>query len=415
MKLIVYLYLFTVSCLFADIKSTNGRIQFDVNNDSTKEMTLNSNGLGIGGNPSSNLHVYGNAIVSQTLSIGSLSTNSNLHINGTIGFQAQTVTVDSNINVSSLILADTETASDNINLDLPFAGNVSGRIIQIKKLSSDHRVTLTAATNIDTSTSIVLSTSASALPYVSVMSDGNQWYVMDYMDANSSTSLPSSLSNLMLWLDANNGESLTYGTTGNISQWNDLSGNDRHATQGASGLQPIYERAAINGLSALKCDADQLNVTSGIGISADEARTILMVLRPESGYTNSEVIGLSTTQMIDFGNWSLDNRLRLRDTTHDGDGFSADGDVPFDQAHMISITSMSGNTSAYNGSRNILSSTSEYFHMALTSSVGIGGANQTGRRFKGHLGEVIVYNRVLSSSERNSLWQYLAQKWGVNY
>jgi hypothetical protein len=238
---------------------------------------------------------------------------------------------------------------------------------------------------------------------------------MDYKDANQTTINPTSLSNLALWLDANNGDSITYGTTGNVSQWNDLSGNDRHAAQVSDSKQPDYQKYAIHGLPALRCDKDSLFITSGLGISAGEDRTILFVLNPESGHNNSEVFGTGTATMIDFGNYSINNRIRLRDTSNDGDIYATANDVPFDSSHMITITVTSGNTTAYNGTNNIISTTNEHSHFDLTGSVGICGTTYGGREFWGDLGEVIVYDRVLNSSELNQIWQYLAQKWGVSY
>jgi hypothetical protein len=70
---------------FADVNSTSGHIGFDVDSAGMKEMTLNSFGLGIGVEPSANLHVQGNALIGQSLVVGgSNSSTSNLHVMGSV-------------------------------------------------------------------------------------------------------------------------------------------------------------------------------------------------------------------------------------------------------------------------------------------------------------------------------------------
>jgi hypothetical protein len=83
------------SLLFASsIKSTTGNINFDSNNNESNEMQLNSNGLGINvSDPSANLHVGGNGIISNQMTIGTTvnTSNSTLHINGTIGYSVDSI------------------------------------------------------------------------------------------------------------------------------------------------------------------------------------------------------------------------------------------------------------------------------------------------------------------------------------
>jgi len=407
-------WLILVCSAFADIKSTNGTISFDVNSDSTPEMILNSQGLGIGISPSSNLHLAGNMIITHNLNIGGGTGDANLFINGSLAFSSQTVSSNIVLTDASVYLVDSTGAGGNLWLDLPYAGNTSGRHITLKKMSNDHRVTLTAASNIDDSTALVLSSSLNAYPYLSVISDGSRWRQLSYSNLTTSSTQPNSISGLALWLDANNGASITYGATGNVSAWNDLSGNNRHATQASSSNQPVYVKKIINGLPALSCDEDQLNVSAGLGIAANADRTILIVAIPESAHNNSEIFGTSTGTMIDLGTFSSVDRLRLRDTSHDGDLYSTTGTIPYDQPNLISITATSGNTQAYHGNTAIISTTNEHAHFDLSASVGIGGASFAGRRFHGYIGEFIVYSKVLNATELNQVWQYLSAKWGID-
>jgi uncharacterized protein YjdB len=60
--------------------------------------------------------------------------------------------------------------------------------------------------------------------------------------------------NLSLWLDADEASSITLnGST--VSQWNDKSGNGRHATQGTASAQPAYTASGLNGRPVLTFDS----------------------------------------------------------------------------------------------------------------------------------------------------------------
>jgi hypothetical protein len=80
-NILTALFLLSSAC-FCDVLSTDGKIRFDIQSDGQAEMTLNSTGLGILTLPSSNLHVNGNAIISEQLYVGGSSGSSNLNVNG---------------------------------------------------------------------------------------------------------------------------------------------------------------------------------------------------------------------------------------------------------------------------------------------------------------------------------------------
>jgi hypothetical protein len=120
---------------FAAIRSITGNIHFDSNNDSTNEMTLNQNGLGIGvSSPSANLHVTGNTIISDSLTIGSTvnTSKSTLHINGTLAYDLQNVSTGNTTVTSSIVLADS--SSGNITLGLPILSESFVQQIKIKRI-----------------------------------------------------------------------------------------------------------------------------------------------------------------------------------------------------------------------------------------------------------------------------------------
>ena len=56
---------------------------------------------------------------------------------------------------------------------------------------------------------------------------------------------PSEISNLALWLDASDTSTISYDTSNLVSQWNDKSGNNYHATA-AAGEEPTTGTNSIN-------------------------------------------------------------------------------------------------------------------------------------------------------------------------
>ena len=179
MKLcLLFFFLFQIS-VYSDIKALNGQIKFDVNSDNQEEATLNATGLGIGITPSSNLHVDGNAIISNQLQIGSSSIGgSNFNLSGTLSLSGQVVSSNTLIDTASLIFADT--SDNNLTLTVPYAANVLGRQLFIKKLSDTNDLYIRANGNtIDNYITLKVPSNTGGLPSVKLMSDGQKWNILD--------------------------------------------------------------------------------------------------------------------------------------------------------------------------------------------------------------------------------------------
>jgi hypothetical protein len=156
--------IFCVTSLFADLEILGGKVVnasigplgFDLTNDGNVDITMSSNGM---------------------LGIGTSDPKSSMEVAGSVGFNLETFTASTGtISGNSIVLADT--ASGNITLTLPVASTVTGRLYQIKKISDNYQLSITAAANIDNyNSAIVLSTSASGFPYVNVVSSGTQWLI----------------------------------------------------------------------------------------------------------------------------------------------------------------------------------------------------------------------------------------------
>lgn len=196
-------------------------------------MTLNHTGLGVGITPSTNLHISGNAIITNQLQIGNSSTSANLALHGTLGYGFQSITSDTTLSDSSLNFINS--SSGNVKVTLPYAGNVLGRIYSIKKTSPENTVFI-HGDFIDNSYAISLA--KNSLQYAKVMSTGNQQWSLLSTSGNGGLWTPAAITT-SAWYDASDFSSMLYhATTGNVTQWNDKSGNDNHLTQADQNLQP---------------------------------------------------------------------------------------------------------------------------------------------------------------------------------
>ena len=177
-NIITALFLLSSTC-FCDVLSTDGKIRFDTRMDGQPEMTLNSTGLGIGIIlPSSNLHVNGNAIISEQLFVGGSSGSSNLNVKGTIGFNVQTVSSNTTLGDYSTVVADT--SSDNLTLTLPSASVSSGKIFNIKKTSLLNQLWVDSSDNIDSYDSrIELTYPNTGYSFTQLISNGSEWYILN--------------------------------------------------------------------------------------------------------------------------------------------------------------------------------------------------------------------------------------------
>jgi hypothetical protein len=97
---------------------------------------------------------------------------------------------------------------------------------------------------------------------------------------------PASIPDLAVWFDANDTASLTVDGSNKVSQWNDKSGNARHATQGAEANQPTLLTNQLNGRPGVRGYDNQWMSFSGPDLSGSGGFTVIAV--GEMGSTTSE-------------------------------------------------------------------------------------------------------------------------------
>lgn len=238
------------------------------------------------------------------------------------------------------------------------------------------------------------------------------WQVRGSQGADLSLWSPFSLgSTLKAWYDANYPESISI-TSGQVSQWADRSGNGLHLTQATASPRPGFVENGINGLSAVAFGGvDDYMEKTGISIVP---RTIYAVAKWSGGSTTT------FARVVHMGNPSNNVAyLGKADGSNDYATFFGNGSSWNDTAANTPSKSVANN--AIMGVVNSGASAIPYFDgTAQNSKVGtstdavlliIGARDATAQFWNGNIGEVIICDTALSTTNRQKLEGYLAWKW----
>jgi hypothetical protein len=209
---------------------------------------------------------------------------------------------------------------------------------------------------------------------------------------------PSNIPGLQLWLDASDNKTI-YSGNNSIIQWNDKSGNNNNLSNTTGQSMPILSNNGKNGLNIINLSSAYLsnpnmifpNAPYSIFIIASGSNgTLLTNLNNSSlkisiggisgNYTSCiGPIITSNTPATNFSNWAL---IEL---TNNG---TSSGLIPY--FNGIPLNPRNGVTQQLNG-------------------IIIGADNSWG----GYIAEVIVYNSVLNTNQRQIVEGYLTNKWGL--
>jgi len=365
------LLLFNATALLADLKSNNGTINFDIHNNGNKQMVLNSNGLGIGvSSPSSNLDFRG----SMSYGVSMVTSNANL------------------LNLNSMVIVTSST--NNVELTLPAPSAVNGRVYTIKHSSNDIHSTLTSSANIDGQPYFSLRPIPNSFinPFVTVLSDGSTWNVINYKNQTLADTVASS--NLVVWWtfdDVSNGifnDSGSYGNDGVISG----SSNYQHIT-GRIGAA-VKSLARVPLLSLTHNTSTTLNsLSAGFWIKASDAAVATWqiwrgILRKTDFAIGWQVdVNGSATRKI---------RTRTDSSSSSSNKTTAETDVFDDTWHHVVYTAGAGSINFYVDG-NSISNTSYDTGAGNTISNNINITLDMDVEMS--IDEVRIYDRVLTSGE----------------
>lgn len=196
-----------------------------------------------------------------------------------------------------------------------------------------------------------------------------------------------------------------------ISQWDDTSGNARHATQGDGSLQPTVQTNELNSLQVARfVPVDHLNWS---GNAASDIFTVIAVIKQSGGSASTRAI-ISAASGLGEGDiptiWLSSNKIELVRT-----------DIAILATSTTSLNTTSFYTIActYNGSTGayqfFLNGTADGSGTAGTATFAhfsrIGARNGNQSSFDGDIAYVALWNSVLSGGELTTRFDDLRTVW----
>ena len=240
------------------------------------------------------------------------------------------------------------------------------------------------------------------------------------------TTLP--VSGAALWLDGSQQNTIfsDAGTTPvttsgqSVYQWNDLSGNNRHAIQATSGNRPTWVPPASgqNGLGAVSFNGSS-SFIEGSWQTFDPL-SVYMVFKHVSGttgsrvFTQSDATNYDTQQVSGSTNWVplavvAGPAISSYSTTD-----TSIGSVSLTSSTWLRIKHLKNGTSIVNSVTNTTSSTTISAITRAMTKYTLGRVSNFNGGYVGmQVGECVAFNKVLSTSEETSMTSYLQAKWGT--
>ena len=241
----------------------------------------------------------------------------------------------------------------------------------------------------------------------------------------------SSITGLTLWLEATSERSFANksvddnqaipGSSGSEA-WFDINplSNIKHSAIG-SGANPTYSSNAINGLPALYFNGTSQYLKLDPSILVDTEYSVIVVELPTKDATSapSYFIGpdgpCSGNDCFTFGYTTASTpTIRLGHWTYnlDNDGYDLGSLSSYSLKKgsiHIGILSSSGKFYYKDG----VAGASDPQNNRLASNTSMNIAKSTTNYYQGYIGEIIIFNKALSSEERGVVETYLSKKWEI--
>jgi hypothetical protein len=241
-------------------------------------------------------------------------------------------------------------------------------------------------------------------------------YAKDY-----STFDPRYISGCTLWLDGDDSSTITFSSGSSVGTWRDKSTSGNNATGGTN--KPIYPQTLSNGRKALLFTSPgimTLDVTKLPTGTSSFSMFIVSQITSDSGSDNVVLSwGTTTTNSTSyrfFYSRLFTNVFRPGISTNTSSvPQSYNTTNTYNALNLISnqVTS-SADLPYVNGTAfGVIGSRSAYNIGTTNATIGALNTGSLVNYFSGYLGEIIIFNRSITNTERQQVEGYLAWKWGL--
>jgi hypothetical protein len=230
---------------------------------------------------------------------------------------------------------------------------------------------------------------------------------------------PASIADLANWWDANDAATLTL-NSGAVETWTSKAGRKSAATQTTANNRPVT--TTVNGKTALSFDGlnDGFNFTGTAALDetwivaaaqvGDSAGTDAIVNDGASGFGITVSRGSVRLVEASFGSGFDEgiNRLRVQ--------YSANPATPFGPAVVSVVKSAAAGGFVFiDGTQRLsaINGASSFTTPASQTMQRIGFYSSSLFQWQGWIGEILLYSRALTASERLKCERYLGKKWGI--
>ena len=226
---------------------------------------------------------------------------------------------------------------------------------------------------------------------------------------NNISKIPTALSaipGMILWLDAAD-TSTIISSDADVTQWNDKSGFGYNMTGSSSPNQPKTGTYNVNGLNTIDCSTNTGSFSNTMAFPNTYSIFVVGYMISSSGRLLANITG-GTTDILFFGtstNYNFATFVANPPATWTSSGNNSPN-ITISSPCIMEVTTDNVTLTPYvNGTaQNTRTGTTGIF-----TGLSLCGINKGG----GVLCEILIYNRAVSSSERQIIEGYLASKWGL--
>jgi hypothetical protein len=236
---------------------------------------------------------------------------------------------------------------------------------------------------------------------------------------------PTSIANCLLWLDASDTGTISVSGS-DVTQWDDKSGNAHHLAQTVGAERPVSGTRTMNSLNVVDFGTSEfLTRSDALGLTGNPDCTMVFVLNIDANVTGADtfmLLGKDVPVTTDreiiqaTGGGAYAWRFNNGNETYSVPATGVDNILMFERASGTDIAASKLFRGGVEDSPTS-SSSGTLFPNILDEITLLGkyDLTPTGSGLDGVMAEVIVYNKVLTTAEKNQLGNYLSDKWGAGW